>query len=97
MKSDMLPLCLASDPCDCGDRIRHFNGGNYHASTWLKLFREGKAWCLVLVEKDSREIFPNDKFERIIHNGAHFVFEDAEYHRDPFTFRYQDARIIAEG
>ena len=32
------------EPCDCGDRIRHDNGGNYHQVITLK-YRLGKVWA----------------------------------------------------
>ena len=25
---------VSREPCDCGDHIRHNNGGNYHLKTW---------------------------------------------------------------
>jgi len=27
---------IISEPCDCGSRIRHNNGGNYHSTVELK-------------------------------------------------------------
>lgn len=33
-------LLEIDEPCDCGDRVRHNNGGNYHQ--WIVLQKDGE-------------------------------------------------------
>lgn len=48
---------VLQEPCDCGNNIRHNNGGNYHQVIRLKI-RLGKIWaqfgstCELLPEPD---------------------------------------------
>jgi len=44
--------------CDCGDVIRHNNGGNYHAKAWVYPHNDG--WSLIL--GSTREDFPGDEW-----------------------------------
>jgi len=55
-KKEIKIIEILREPCDCGDRIRHNNGGNYHEV--LKLLEYNKK--LYMLSTDTRELFPND-------------------------------------
>jgi uncharacterized Zn-finger protein len=44
--------------CDCGDHIRHNNGGNYHPRCWVRYDAERREF--VVTFGNSREWFPGD-------------------------------------
>jgi len=44
--------------CDCGDIVRHNNGGNYHARVWIYPYKDG--WSITF--GSSRESFPGDEW-----------------------------------
>jgi hypothetical protein len=46
--------------CDCGDRPRHNNGGNYHPQVEV---RYSAWWKYAITLGDTREFFPGDKWE----------------------------------
>jgi len=53
------------EPCNCGSRCRHFNGGNYHERIYLLQYR-GQLYAFYT---DTREFFPSD-------NNTIYVRED---------------------
>jgi hypothetical protein len=60
--------------CDCGDRPRHNNGGNYHPQVEV---RYSAWWKYAITLGDTREFFPGDKWEGCSCGAA---FRDDEQH-----------------
>lgn len=96
--------CLYSERCDCGDRIRHNNGGNYHVTAWVRTFhvrdnetgaRVPDVWAIVIHDDSSREVFPKDEFEQLVFDGM-WRWEPCGFCRLPNVFRYGEARIVAD-
>ena len=62
---------LYQEPCDCGDRILHNNGGNYHRITRTVTVRDGEGNAAVLIENTTtRETFPRDDLDVLTFDSA---------------------------
>jgi hypothetical protein len=95
---------LYREPCDCGNRILHNNGGNYHRLTLLHVFSSSdrEAWCVVLESTNTREDFPQDEHEHLILDGGGFrlLHENERNYNPPpeeqefARFRYGEARVL---
>lgn len=78
---------LWEEPCNCGDRCRHNNGGNYHRRLELWKIRGGFA----IIDTNSREDFDRDEYAGVI------VFDNAKWARvaddhEKKTFVINDSR-----
>jgi hypothetical protein len=62
--------------CDCGDRPRHFNGGNYHPAVEVRREDQGD-YAVSLVS--TREIFPGDRWGDCP-CGAPYLCEEEHFH-----------------
>jgi hypothetical protein len=93
-------VCLYREPCNCGDHIRHNNGGNYHQTVNLITVTNGEAWCVVLEETNTRESFPGDTFETLCANNQSFYLcqrgHKAKADIDLMSFRKGEAEILAQ-
>jgi hypothetical protein len=79
LKMEKNTITLYAEPCDCGSRIRHNNGGNYHAIHRLHSLEDTNGvHCLILEETTTREDFPGDEFEVLVFRNDEFVLEDEE-------------------
>lgn len=73
-------IVLYREPCNCGDRIRHNNGGNYHAIDRLHLIGDDDSiYCVILEETDTRESFPGDQYETLVFQDGKFRLEDNDW------------------
>lgn len=71
---------LYREPCNCGDQIRHNNGGNYHAVDKLHLIGdENGVYCIILEETSTRERFPGDQYEVLVFQDGKFRLEDEDW------------------
>jgi|GEM_PF-4642355 len=95
-------ITLYAEPCDCGSRIRHNNGGNYHAVDQLHLIGdENSVYCIILEETTTREGFPGDRYEILTFQRGKFRLEDEEREDKivrvegyPVRFRQGEAEIV---
>lgn len=63
------------EPCDCGNRVQHNNGGNYHQKIYLrrdsgKLFVKYETTCELVAPEQWQEC---DDFEKIIRQNADWL------------------------
>jgi len=71
---------LYREACDCGDQIRHNDGGNYHAVDKLHLVGDDDSiYCVILEKTDTRVGFPGDKYEVLVFQDGKFRLEDEEW------------------
>jgi len=76
-------MIVARERCDCGDAIRHNNGGNYHNRAWVRYSTERREFIVTL--GNSREWFPGDEeymcsvCERTYRNDEHHVHIPLEH------------------
>lgn len=72
-------ITLYAEQCDCGSRIAHNNGGNYHKIHRMHLLEDANGvHCIILEETTTREDFPGDEFEVLTLENGEFVLEDEE-------------------
>ena len=50
---------IGYERCDCGEQIRHCNGGNYHRKAWVIVYSDGFSVTL----GDTRDLFDSDETE----------------------------------
>ena len=48
---------IGYERCDCGEQIRHCNGGNYHRKAWVIVYSDGFSVTL----GDTRDLFSSDE------------------------------------
>lgn len=78
LKKNVIELYIGK--CDCGEQIRHNNGGNYHAVVRLHIIKdEDGVYCVILEETNTREDFPGDKYEILTFQGGVFRLEDEKW------------------
>jgi hypothetical protein len=96
LKMEKNTITLYAEPCDCGSRIRHNNGGNYHAIHRLHSLEDTNGvHCLILEETTTREDFPGDEFEVLGIRDGKFCLEDyVEENNLQMLFRRGEAKII---
>jgi len=97
-------IVLYRESCDCGDQIRHNNGGNYHAVDKLHLFGDdNNVYCVILEETSTRESFPGDQYETLVFQNGKFCLEDKDWADNdnivnidgyPILFRQGEAEIV---
>lgn len=98
-------IALYHEPCDCGNHIRHNNGGNYHLRESVHTFSDGKGkWCVVIEHTTTREDFLKDEHDALVFNDEFREFElvpDWRARLDPpaekdiiAEFRYGEAAIV---
>ena len=97
-------IVLYRESCNCGDQIRHNNGGNYHAIDRLHLFGDDDIiYCVILEETDTRESFPGDQYDILTFYDGEFRLEDEEWVEEheivrvegyPVRFRQGEAEIV---
>jgi len=98
MKVTITETRVYTEPCDCGDRIRHNNGGNYHDRINVVAVSGEQGYCVLVEETTTRENFPADKFEVLLFREGQFELEWQDRLDDPndgiATFREGEARIV---
>ena len=96
---------LYQEPCDCGSRVMHNNGGNYHEVVNVLTYTsetEPAAWCVVLETTTTREGFPREELDSLLLLEHGFVLvrrdqlEDDELDNEADRFRCGEAEIIAQ-
>lgn len=62
------------EPCNCGDHIRHNDGGNYHESVFMQIdegryFRKIESSCKLISEAEWEEISKEEAISTIDERG----------------------------
>ena len=92
------------EECNCGLKIRHHNGGNYHAVHRLHLIVDDAIYCVILERTTTREDFPGDRYEILTFQDGEFRLEE-QAQKDkivkvekwyPVYFRKGEAEIISQ-
>ena len=97
---DVKYTTLYREPCNCGDRVMHNNGGNYHAVGYVVVAKDGEGRAAVVIESTTtRETFPRDEFECLVWDGKAFDLisedeADQEHTEAIARFLSGEARIV---
>lgn len=81
---------LYREACDCGLKVKHNNGGNYHSIHKLHVIGdENSVYCVVLERTTSRESFIGDQHEVLVFKDGEFRLEDDEHMAEMHTIRFR--------
>jgi hypothetical protein len=83
-----------AEPCDCGTQNRHNNGGNYHHRTNVVTVRGPEAFCVIVEDTDTREVFPREEHDALLYVDGKFELV-YDWNVAAITlFRVGQARIV---
>jgi len=107
IRHTMKTTALLEEPCNCGDRVMHHNGGNYHRRIRLHTLVTDDSYVVLLEDTTTREHFPGDNYQYLVKYPDGFeLIDELVYDMDvedgragPILARFLagEAEIIAQG
>lgn len=90
-----LVFTLYEEPCNCGEKIRHNIGGNYHRVEREHVIMDNdNIYCVIKEKTTTREDMPGDKYEILTFAGGEFRLEDENWVPDNEKVRIEGYQMV---